>query len=34
MSVQKMTELRPSLNETGAKKKPPVAKPADAAEFC
>jgi hypothetical protein len=28
-----MTELRPNLNEMGAKKKPPVAKPAEAAEF-
>jgi len=33
-NVQNITELRPSLNETGAKKNPPVAKPAEAAEFC
>jgi hypothetical protein len=33
IKVQKMTELRPSLNDTGAKKKPPVASPAEAAEF-
>ena len=33
INVQKMTELRPSLNDTGAKKKPPVASPAEAAEF-
>jgi hypothetical protein len=33
INVQNMTELRPNLNEMGAKKKPPVAKPAEAAEF-
>ena len=33
INVQNITELRPSLNETGAKKNPPLARPAEAAEF-
>lgn len=34
MRVQNMVDERPILNDIGAKKKPPVAKPADAALFC
>jgi hypothetical protein len=33
IKVQKIVELRPILKEMGAKKKPPVARPAEAAEF-